>query len=124
MQEGVETLGVGEDAQVPAVVSVHVERGAEERAGGGDEVRRADDATTGNLDGAEVTVSIVRQTRPDVLSVPVDALLALREGGYALEVVDADGGSHLVAVEVGLFDDDGVEVRGDIDVGDSVVVPA
>ena len=51
-------------------------------------VELAEDATAGNLDGAEVTVSVVRQTRPDVLSVPVDALLALREGGYALELVD------------------------------------
>ncbi len=83
-----------------------------------------DDATTGNLDGAEVTVNVVRQTRPDVLSVPVDALLALREGGYALELVAPDGSSYLVGVEVGLFDDDGVEVRGDIEAGDVVVVPA
>jgi peptidoglycan hydrolase-like protein with peptidoglycan-binding domain len=86
-------------------------------------IELAEDADVGNLDGAEVTVSVVRETRPDVLSVPVDALLALREGGYALEVVDADSGSHLVAVEVGLFDDDGVEVRGAIAAGDQVVVP-
>jgi hypothetical protein len=87
-------------------------------------IELADDADTGDLDGAAVTVYVVRQTRSNVLSVPVDALLALREGGYALEVVDADGGSHLVAVEVGLFDDDGVAVRGDIEAGDAVVVPA
>jgi peptidoglycan hydrolase-like protein with peptidoglycan-binding domain len=87
-------------------------------------IELAENATAGNLDGAEVTVSVVRQTRPDVLSVPVDALLALREGGYALELVDDGGVSRLVAVEVGLFDDDGVEVRGDIEAGDSVVVPS
>jgi peptidoglycan hydrolase-like protein with peptidoglycan-binding domain len=84
----------------------------------------AENATAGNLDGAEVSVSVVRQTRPDVLSVPVDALLALREGGYALELVDDGGVSRLVAVEVGLFDDDGVEVRGDIEAGDSGVGPS
>jgi peptidoglycan hydrolase-like protein with peptidoglycan-binding domain len=87
-------------------------------------VELADEASAGDLDGAEVSVSVVRETRPDVLSVPVDALLALREGGYALEVVDDAGGTHLIGVEVGLFDDDGVEVRGDIEAGDSVVVPA
>jgi multidrug efflux pump subunit AcrA (membrane-fusion protein) len=87
-------------------------------------IELADDADTGDLDGAAVTVHVVRQTRPDVLSVPVDALLALREGGYALEVIDPDGGSRLVAVEVGLFDDEGVEVRGAIEAGDRVVVPA
>lgn len=77
-----------------------------------------------DLDGAEVEVSVVRETRPDVLTVPVDALLALREGGYALEMVADDGSTYLVAAEVGLFDDRGVEVSGNFDAGDSVVVPA
>ncbi len=83
-----------------------------------------DKAVVGDLDGAEVTVSIVRETRPDVLSVPVDALLALREGGYALEMVSSDGTTYLVAADVGLFDDNGVEVSGSFDAGDTVVVPA
>jgi hypothetical protein len=83
-----------------------------------------DTAVVGDLDGAEVTVSIVRETRPDVLTVPVDALLALREGGYALEMVADDGSTYLVAAEVGLFDDAGVEVSGNFSAGDSVVVPA
>jgi hypothetical protein len=83
-----------------------------------------DTAVVGDLDGAEVTVSIVREIRPDVLTVPVDALLALREGGYALEMVADDGSAYLVAAEVGLFDDFGVEVSGSFDAGDQVVVPA
>ncbi len=87
-------------------------------------VELADTTVVGDLDGAEVEVSVVRQTRPDVLTVPVDALLALREGGYALEMVAADGTTYLTAVEVGLFDDDGVEVSGDFGAGDTVVVPA
>ena len=83
-----------------------------------------DIAAVGDLDGAEVTVSVVRESRPDVLTVPVDALLALREGGYALERVADDGSTYLVAAEVGLFDDAGVEVSGSFDAGDTVVVPA
>lgn len=84
-----------------------------------------EDATVvGDLDGAEVTVSVVRETRPDVLTVPVDALLALREGGYALEMVSDDGTTYLVAAEVGLFDERGVEVSGNFKAGDTVVVPA
>jgi peptidoglycan hydrolase-like protein with peptidoglycan-binding domain len=83
-----------------------------------------DTAVVGDLDGAEVTVSVVRETRPDVLTVPVDALLALREGGYALELVAADGSTYLTRAEVGLFDDRGVEVSGDFGAGDTVVVPA
>ena len=86
-------------------------------------VQLEDTAVVGDLDGAEVTVSVVRETRPDVLTVPVDALLALREGGYALEMVAEDGSTYLVAAEVGLFDDLGVEVSGSFDAGDTVVVP-
>ena len=84
----------------------------------------ADTTVVGDLDGAEVEVSVVRQTRPDVLTVPVDALLALREGGYAIELVANDGSTYLTAVEIGLFDDAGVEVSGGFDAGDTVVVPA
>jgi peptidoglycan hydrolase-like protein with peptidoglycan-binding domain len=83
-----------------------------------------DNAAVGDLDGAEVTVNVVRQTRPDVLTVPVDALLALREGGYAIEMVSDDGSTYLTAVETGLFDDAGVEVSGSFNAGDTVVVPA
>ena len=66
----------------------------------------------------------MRQTRPNVLTVPVDALLALREGGYALEMVADDGSTYLTLAEVGLFDDAGVEVSGSFGAGDTVVVPA
>ena len=87
-------------------------------------IKLADIGAVGDLDGAEVEVSVVRETRPDVLTVPVDALLALREGGYALEMVSDDGSTYLVAADVGLFDDYGVEVSGNFNAGDSVVVPA
>ena len=70
-----------------------------------------------------MTIDIVRQTRPDVLTVPVDALVALREGGYALEMVAEDGSTYLTLAEVGLFDDAGVEVSGDFNAGDAVVGP-
>ncbi len=87
-------------------------------------IELADTAVVGDLDGAEVVIDVVRQTRPDVLSVPVDALLALREGGYAIEMVAEDGSTYLTAVDIGLFDDSGVEVSGSFDAGDTVVVPA
>lgn len=87
-------------------------------------IELVDVGAVGDLDGAEVEVSVVRETRPDVLTVPVDALLALREGGYALEMVADDGSTYLVAADVGLFDDFGVEVSGSFDAGDAVVVPS
>ena len=59
----------------------------------------------------------------DVLAVPVSALVALLESGYAVEVVDDDGARRYVAVETDLFDDGWVEIRGDgLAAGMAVVV--
>ncbi|HKU58680.1 MAG TPA: peptidoglycan-binding protein [Gaiellaceae bacterium] len=82
---------------------------------------------TGRLDQAPVNVSITTETVRNVLVVPVNALLALAGGGYALEVVGAGGVHSLEAVQLGLFDDaDGlVQVSGpSVRVGQRVVVPA
>jgi multidrug efflux system membrane fusion protein len=76
------------------------------------------DATDG-----PVTLQLVRQERENVLAVPVNALLALLEGGYAVERVTDSGTTELVAIEVGLFADGWVEVRGEVAAGDVVVVP-
>ncbi|WP_067458967.1 peptidoglycan-binding protein [Actinomadura macra] len=65
---------------------------------------------TGRLDEAPVTVELESERRVGVLSVPVEALLALREGGFAVEVVD--GGRRLVPVKVGAFGGGRVEVGG------------
>jgi hypothetical protein len=74
------------------------------------------------LDAAPVTVDVVTERREDVLAVPVNALLALLEGGYAVEVVEDDGSRRYVGVETGLFQDGMVEVRGDgLEAGDTVV---
>jgi peptidoglycan hydrolase-like protein with peptidoglycan-binding domain len=84
-----------------------------------------DPAATGHLDQAPVNVSIITERVENVLAVPVDALLALAGGGYAVEV--AEGHVHrLVAVAVGLFDDaEGVvQVSGQgLSAGRRVVVP-
>ncbi|MFH0751605.1 MAG: peptidoglycan-binding protein [Chloroflexota bacterium] len=88
-------------------------------------VRLDDPATSGSQDGAPVTVTIVRERREDVLTVPVSALLALAEGGYAVEVVGADGSVRLVAVTPGLFSGTVVEIRSDgVDEGSLVAVPS
>jgi peptidoglycan hydrolase-like protein with peptidoglycan-binding domain len=79
-----------------------------------------------HLDAAPVTVSITTASVRDALAVPVDALLALAGGGYALEVVDG-GVHHLEAVTLGLFDDaEGlVQVSGQsVSAGQRVVVPS
>ncbi|HEX3511986.1 MAG TPA: peptidoglycan-binding domain-containing protein [Solirubrobacteraceae bacterium] len=85
-----------------------------------------DPAATGRLDEAPVNVEITTESVGNVLAVPVDALLALAGGGYAVEV--AEGRVHrLVAVTAGLFDDaEGlVQVSGQgLSPGQRVVVPA
>jgi peptidoglycan hydrolase-like protein with peptidoglycan-binding domain len=77
-----------------------------------------------DLDEAPVDVEIVSDRANNVLVVPVTALLALSEGGYAVEVVSQDGATVLVAVDPGLFADGFVEVTSDVLVeGMEVVVP-
>lgn len=91
------------------------------------QIRPSKPKATGRLDQAPVQVSIVSETVKDVLSVPVNALLALAGGGYAAEVVEAGGAHRLIPVETGLFDDSAgmVEVTGEgLAAGQNVVVPA
>jgi multidrug efflux pump subunit AcrA (membrane-fusion protein) len=107
-----------------------------------------DPTSAADLDQASVTITVVRSSRENVLAVPINALVALREGGYAVEVVDDGGGStaapsaspttgspagsatpgsrtHLVRVVPGLFDNGNVEITATgIQPGDLVVVPS
>jgi peptidoglycan hydrolase-like protein with peptidoglycan-binding domain len=88
------------------------------------EVTLDDPKEAGSLDQAPVQVSIVTDTAENVLTVPVNALVSLVEGGYAVEVDDG-GQRHLVGVETGMFADGRVEVTGDgLREGAKVVVPA
>jgi peptidoglycan hydrolase-like protein with peptidoglycan-binding domain len=76
----------------------------------------------GDLDQAPAQVAIVTARHPDVLLVPVTALLARPGGGYQVRL--ASGG--YVPVQPGLFDDDSgkVEVGGSgLHEGDRVEVP-
>ena len=79
--------------------------------------------TLPELDAAPVTIAVVTVSHPDVLTVPVNALVALLEGGYAVERVAADGTHAYLRVDTGLFQDGRVEVAGDgLADGDTVVV--
>jgi peptidoglycan hydrolase-like protein with peptidoglycan-binding domain len=64
------------------------------------------------LDQMTVTVTFTAGKRENVLAVPVQALLALAEGGYGVQVVE-NGATRVVAVELGLFAGGKVEVTGD-----------
>ncbi|REE96867.1 efflux RND transporter periplasmic adaptor subunit [Thermomonospora umbrina] len=60
---------------------------------------------------ASVDVEFTADKRENVLTVPVAALVALREGGFGVEVVNGATTSH-VPVETGLFADGRVEISG------------
>ncbi|MET9515491.1 peptidoglycan-binding protein [Streptomyces sp. NPDC002994] len=63
------------------------------------------------FDQSPVTVNLTGDTREGVLSVPVNALLALPGGGFGVEVVE-NGKSREVKVELGMFGQGRVEVSG------------
>ena len=81
----------------------------------------ADQKPLGTLDAAPVDVTLVSETRENVLAVPVGALVALAEGGYGVQVVDGSRTSY-AAVRTGMFADGKVEVTG-IEEGTVVGVP-
>jgi peptidoglycan hydrolase-like protein with peptidoglycan-binding domain len=84
----------------------------------------ADQRALTGLDGAAVTVALVGQRRDDVLAAPVAALLALREGGYGVQVVTGSA-TTIVPVVTGLFANGLVEISGpDVAEGVEVGVPA
>jgi Putative peptidoglycan binding domain len=75
---------------------------------------------------APVNASITNASVTNVLAAPVDALLALANGGYALEEISSNGVHHLLAVTPGLFDDQAgmVQVSGrGLAAGQKIVIP-
>ncbi|MGC9538290.1 hypothetical protein [Streptomyces sp. UG1] len=67
-----------------------------------------DTAAVRGLNSAPVQVRFTSETRKGVLTVPVGALLALREGGYGVQLPDG----RLVAVKTGMFSKGMVEISG------------
>jgi hypothetical protein len=85
-----------------------------------------DAAAADGFESGTVDASVERSRTEDATAVPVIALLALREGGYAVQVVDdtQPEGYKLVPVEVGTIADEWAQVSGEgIEAGVEVVVP-
>ena len=84
-----------------------------------------DPSIASGLDEAPVDVIIVSDSVSDVMAIPVSALVALQEGGYAVEVDMGNGQVELIAVEVGFFGSNNmIEITtGALQSGDQVVVP-
>ena len=69
-------------------------------------------------------MDVVSDSVSNVVAIPVSALVALSEGGYAVEVQQSDGTTILVAVEPGFYADGLVEVTDtQLAPGMLVVVP-
>ncbi|MFF1698779.1 peptidoglycan-binding protein [Streptomyces sp. NPDC058257] len=76
------------------------------------EMKVANQKGLGRYQAAAVQISLKAETRKDVLVVPVNALVAQRGGGYAVQVVAANGDVRTRTVKVGMFADSTVEVSG------------
>lgn len=125
------TTAAGTISSVATVAEREEDEGEGQGGGGGGDSKATvavtvtldDPAAAGSLDGAPVTVRLVAATREGVLAVPVNALLALAEGGYGVEVTNG-AGRRLIRVETGLFSQGLVEVSGEgLAEGMRVVVP-
>ncbi|HXP37000.1 MAG TPA: peptidoglycan-binding domain-containing protein, partial [Solirubrobacteraceae bacterium] len=121
---------VGTVAKAPASKEGNGGGGPESGEEGGPtvevDVTPSEPRAIGHLDESPAEVSITTASVPEALCVPVDALLALAGGGYALEVAEG-AARHLEAVTLGLFDDaEGlVQVSGaNVRAGQHVVVPS
>lgn len=85
-----------------------------------------DPAAAGDFETGSVDVDIERSRQEGAIVAPVTALVALAEGGYAVQLVDdsAPGGYRLVAVEIATSTNQLVAITGDgIEAGAEVVVP-
>ncbi|MGW2311223.1 peptidoglycan-binding protein, partial [Actinomadura luteofluorescens] len=75
------------------------------------EIAVAGRAKLGSYDKAPVEVHLTANRHPGVLAVPIGALIAQGDGGYAVQVVQ-DGRVRTVPVETGVFTEGRVEVSG------------
>ncbi|MDR1187917.1 MAG: hypothetical protein LBK95_10760 [Bifidobacteriaceae bacterium] len=80
-----------------------------------------DQATLAGNGVSGVTITMIEEEAEGALVVPVTALLALSEGGYAVELPNGT----LIGVEVGLIQDTRAQIiptTGDLEEGDEVVI--
>ncbi|WP_433469258.1 efflux RND transporter periplasmic adaptor subunit [Spirillospora sp. CA-128828] len=75
------------------------------------EIAVASQQKLGSYDKAPVEVHVTANKHADVLAVPIGALLAQGDGGYAVQVVEG-GRVRTVPVETGVFTDGQVEISG------------
>jgi hypothetical protein len=84
----------------------------------------ADQAAVAAMANSAVTVEVSTDVAQDALIVPVTALLALAEGGYAVERVTGGNVVEIVGVKIGLIAEARVQITdGTLKAGDRVRIP-
>ena len=72
-----------------------------------------DQSALSGMDTGSIGVTLTTDSAQNVLAVPVEALVAVQGGGYAVQVVTGDGqSSTLVGVQTGLFANGLVQISG------------
>lgn len=72
--------------------------------------------------GMSATIDITGQEAKDVLLVPIEALIELRDGSYAVDLVSSDGQIAQQTVTVGLQNDTSAEITSGLQEGDVIRV--
>lgn len=75
------------------------------------------------VDTVPVTVNWTVPIASDALTVPAEALARADSGQYYIEVVNRDGSTDFVAVEIGRVSGATVEIVGNVSEGDTVISP-
>jgi peptidoglycan hydrolase-like protein with peptidoglycan-binding domain len=127
-------VGLPDGSKAPGRITlVGSPTGGGQRGDGGDsgddakvpvEVRLDDPQDAAKAGQSPVSVEFATTTRKDVLSVPVEALLALPEGGFGVQLLDGSTPT-VVKIQIGLFAGGQVEITGgNLAEGMKVGVPA
>jgi len=84
-----------------------------------------DSSVADGLDEAPVDVIVISDSVSNVMAVPVSALVALLEGGYAVEKDTGNGSLQYIGVQVGFFGSNNmIEITTEeLQPGDRVLVP-
>jgi peptidoglycan hydrolase-like protein with peptidoglycan-binding domain len=110
-------------SRYPATVESITAQQSQDAFGGQNYRVRLQIGVTDDQEPGDASIEAIDVLAENVLTVPAQALVALIEGGYAVELVQPDGTTQYTAVEIGEFADGWVEVTGDVAEGDQVVVP-
>jgi peptidoglycan hydrolase-like protein with peptidoglycan-binding domain len=122
-QEVIIEMPDGSDTAGTVIEIDSVATGGQGNATFGVKIVLDDPSVAVGLDEAPVDVEVISDSVLDVMAIPVSALVALAEGGYAVEVQTATA-TQLIAVEPGFYADGLVEIESaGLSVGDMVVVP-